>query len=172
MNNLVSRRNFLKGSAAVALAAAFAGCSGGGDTSVSSTQVTLGSYTIDVVAKDCGVGGWSTAGQDANTGTAIAKFKIKADTGVGVSLALTAFSATTSDGVKLQLKDLTKTVQFVQGVEVPAEIEFTTRDKTVYEKLASGATSLKVTVKFGGKQNAIYTINLGTKAATVQVVDA
>ena len=97
--------------------------------------------------------------------------KLKAGNGVNVNTTMGIFSAKTSDGAELTLENKYSPVVLVKNVAVPVEVRFSTKDKKVYDALASGAVTLLLDVNLTGGSEAVqYTLDFATGAAAGKVV--
>lgn len=157
----VSRRNFLKGAAAMTVAAAastlLAGCGEQPDNGY-----VLGEYKL-----------YFTPGTDyswsdsQNKAIIIPEIKIK---GVSNSVTLLkkyedVFAATVGkESLKLEADTMNR-VNVVQGATTACKPTFTTTDKALYQKLVAGTATIKLKVTLSA-QDAYFEYNLPNKTIT------
>ncbi len=168
----MDRRTFLKTTAAAAVAVSLSGMLAGCSESEES-GVELYGYTVDVDMKKAQKFWGGSAGPDTSndTGYLYTTVKLKAGNGVNVNTSMGIFSAKTSDGAELTLENKYSPVVLVKGVAVPVEVRFSTKEKKVYDALASGAVTLLLDVNLTGGSEAVqYTLDFATGAAAGKVV--
>lgn len=171
MEQTFSRRGFLKGAAAAALAVSAMGLTGCStdDGAEPSTAVILGDYKVDVDVRK------STRRSDTRnnktTGILLPVVYITNQTGSVMELKLTAsvFKAAASDGTELKFDSALQPLTLVQKVPASVTPSFSTTDEEVFQKLSSGELSLKLSITLSG-QTAVYTMNFGNLTQTVEKI--
>lgn len=162
MKMQVTRRDFLKGSAALAAAVAasglLGGCSGGVDSGY-----TLGEYKVYFEK-----GGYSWGGKNGEeTGYVYPTVKVKGiSNGVAGKFLKDVFSAT-ADGQELELKNRSAQLAVVQNLTSEALPQFTVEDEALYKKLVSGETKLDLSVTLSA-QTMVFAVNIKTGAVSVK----
>ena len=144
MEQTFSRRGFLKGAAAAALAVSAMGLTGCSTDAGAepSTAVVLGDYKVDVDVRK------STRRSDTRnnktTGILLPVVYITNQTGSVMELKLTAsvFKAAASDGTELKFDSALQPLTLVQKVPASVTPSFSTTDEEVFQKLSSGELSL------------------------------
>lgn len=171
MEQTFSRRGFLKGAAAAALAVSAMGLTGCSTDAGAepSTAVVLGDYKVDVDVRK------STRRSDTRnnktTGILLPVVYITNQTGSVMELKLTAsvFKAAASDGTELKFDSALQPLTLVQKVPASVTPSFSTTDEEVFQKLSSGELSLKLSITLSG-QTAVYTMNFGNLTQTVEKI--
>lgn len=171
MEQTFSRRGFLKGAAAAALAVSAMGLTGCSTDAGAepSTAVVLGDYKVDVDVRK------STRRSDTRnnktTGILLPVVYITNQTGSVMELKLTAsvFKAAASDGTELKFDSALQPLTLVQKVPASVTPSFSTTDEEVFQKLSSGELSLKLSITLSG-QTAVYTMNFGDLTQTVEKI--
>ena len=171
MEQTFSRRGFLKGAAAAALAVSAMGLTGCSTDAGAepSTAVVLGDYKVDVDVRK------STRRSDTRnnktTGILLPVVYITNQTGSVMELKLTAsvFKAAASDGTELKFDSALQPLTLVQKVPASITPSFSTTDEEVFQKLSSGELSLKLSITLSG-QTAVYTMNFGDLTQTVEKI--
>lgn len=169
MSEKISRRVFLKGAAATALAVSVAGLTGcstdGGNEST--TAVVLGDYKVDVNLKK------SVLGKNGD-GSATVKLSVTItnnDAGaVATPFVRSVFPTMKAGDTELKPGNA-KTEVITLPMKVPTEStpSFLIEDNDLYNKVNSGALDLKLTVKLSG-QTAVYTLNFGNGTKSVEKI--
>lgn len=168
MEQTFSRRGFLKGAAAAALAVSAMGLTGCAGEDSPTTAVVLGDYKVDVDVRK------STRRSDTKnnktTGILFPVVYITNQTGSVMELKLTAsvFKAAASDGTELKF-DSPLPLTLVQKIPASVTPSFSTTDEEVFQKLSSGELSLKLSITLSG-QTAVYTMNFGDLTQTVEKI--
>ena len=171
MEQTFSRRGFLKGAAAAALAVSAMGLTGCSTDAGAepSTAVVLGDYKVDVDVRK------STRRSDTRnnktTGILLPVVYITNQTGSVMELKLTAsvFKAAASDGTELKFDSALQPLTLVQKVPASVTPSFWSTDEEVFQKLSSGELSLKLSITLSG-QTAVYTMNFGDLTQTVEKI--
>ena len=166
MEQTFSRRGFLKGAAAAALAVSAMGLTGCAGEDSPTTAVVLGDYKVDVDVRK------STRRSDTKTtGILLPVVYITNQTGSVMELKLTAsvFKAAASDGTELKFDSALQPLTLVQKVPASVTPSFSTTDEEVFQKLSSGELSLKLSITLSG-QTAVYTMNFGDLTQTVEKI--
>ena len=155
MNMLVSRRDFLRGSAAITLAVAasglLAGCSG-----PSATEANLGDYKVDVVGRPESY--WKN---EEGKGYLEPSLRITSVNGSILELRSWEISAAIGGTALQQRGSLPSLV--VQGFAQKVNPKFTTTDKAAFDAMLAGRSTLKLTIVISG-QRAVYAYNAATGA--------
>lgn len=156
----VSRRSFLKGAAALAVATAASGlltaCGGGkGD------GFTIGEYTVYLSLENYG---WES-GKKNPYGYVTPEIKIKGKkSGLNNKSYKDMFALKVGE-TSFEMED-NKRVNLIQGKTVECLPEFRTTDQTVYNAAFSGEKPLELSITLSG-QTKVFTVDL--KAKTIKV---
>lgn len=169
MSKTMSRRVFLKGAAAVALAvsaAGLTGCNAGGNNE-SSTAVVLGDYKVDVNLND------SVLGKNGD-GSATVKLSVtitNQDAGaVATPFVRSVFPTMKAGDTELKPGNAkTEVITLPMKVPTVSTPSFLIEDNNLYNKINSGELDLKLTVKLSG-QTAVYTLNFGNGSKSVEKI--
>lgn len=166
MVSKVSRRNFLKGAAAMTVAAAastlLAGCSGnGGNTAPAANEIVLGDYRVKVTN--------AKTTQDSDIATEkitgyITPVVSVSYTGKGsMTLAYRDIFSAELGEAKVSLTNPLQVYNSTVGILMDSEPKFKTTDKDAYNKYVTGKLPFKLKVSFDGKETALFEIyNTGT----------
>ena len=165
MEQTFSRRGFLKGAAAAALAVSAMGLTGCAGEDSPTTAVVLGDYKVDVDVRK------STRRSDTrnNKTTGILLPVVYITNQTGSVMELSVFKAAASDGTELKFDSALKPLTLVQKVPASVTPSFSTTDEEVFQKLSSGELSLKLSITLSG-QTAVYTMNFGNLTQTVEKI--
>lgn len=166
MVSKVSRRNFLKGAAAMTVAAAastlLAGCSGnGGNTAPAANEIVLGDYRVKVTNAK------TTKGSDIATEKItgyITPVVSVSYTGKGsMTLAYREIFSAELGEAKVSLTNPLQMYNSTVGILMDSEPKFKTTDKDAYNNYVAGKLPFKLKVSFDGKETALFEIyNTGT----------
>lgn len=166
MVSKVSRRNFLKGAAAMTVAAAastlLAGCSGnGGNTAPAANEIVLGDYRVKVTN--------AKTTQDSDIATEkitgyITPVVSVSYTGKGsMTLAYRDIFSAELGEAKVSLTNPLQVYNSTVGILMDSEPKFKTTDKDAYNNYVTGKLPFKLKVSFNGKETALFEIyNTGT----------
>lgn len=169
MEQTFSRRGFLKGAAAAALAVSAMGLTGCSTDAGSepSTAVILGDYKVDLDLKRSVLG----KNGDGSATVKLSVFVTNNDAGAAAMPFIRSMFPSLYAG-ETELKAGSSKTEFATlPMRVPTECtpSFIIEDADLYQQVNSGAVDLKLTVKLSG-QTAVYTLNFGTLTKTVEKI--
>ena len=171
----MNRRTFLKTAAAAAAAVSMTSLLGGCSPAASDTEISLYGYKVDIDMKKATKSwvGQVGAAEDEGTGYLCTQIRLTAGSGVGLNFTMGIFSAATSDGDALTLENKMNPVVLVQNVSIPVEVKISTKDKKIYDALASGKTTMYLDVAPLGSSSGTavrYDINFATGAVAASII--
>lgn len=167
MEQTFSRRGFLKGAAAAALAVSAMGLTGCAGEDSPTTAVVLGDYKVDVDLKRSVLG----KNGDGSATVKLSVFVTNNDAGAAAMPFIRSMFPSLYAG-ETELKAGNSKTEFATlPMRVPTECtpSFIIEDADLYQQVNSGAVDLKLTVKLSG-QTAVYTLNFGTLTKTVEKI--
>jgi hypothetical protein len=169
MEQTFSRRGFLKGAAAAALAVSAIGLTGCSTDAGAepSTAVILGDYKVDLDLKRSVLG----KNGDGSATVKLSVFVTNNDAGAAAMPFIRSMFPSLYAG-ETELKAGSSKTEFATlPMRVPTECtpSFIIEDADLYQQVNSGAVDLKLTVKLSG-QTAVYTLNFGTLTKTVEKI--
>ncbi len=167
MEQTFSRRGFLKGAAAAALAVSAMGLTGCAGEDSPTTAVVLGDYKVDLDLKRSVLG----KNGDGSATVKLSVFVTNNDAGAATMPFIRSMFPSLYAG-ETELKAGNSKTEFATlPMRVPTECtpSFIIEDADLYQQVNSGAVDLKLTVKLSG-QTAVYTLNFGTLTKTVEKI--
>lgn len=167
MEQTFSRRGFLKGAAAAALAVSAMGLTGCAGEDSPTTAVILGDYKVDLDLKRSVLG----KNGDGSATVKLSVFVTNNDAGAAAMPFIRSMFPSLYAG-ETELKAGNSKTEFATlPMRVPTECtpSFIIEDAVLYQQVNSGAVDLKLTVKLSG-QTAVYTLNFGTLTKTVEKI--
>jgi len=167
MEQTFSRRGFLKGAAAAALAVSAMGLTGCAGEDSPTTAVVLGDYKVDLDLKRSVLG----KNGDGSATVKLSVFVTNNDAGAAAMPFIRSMFPSLYAG-ETELKAGNSKTEFATlPMRVPTECtpSFIIEDADLYQQVNSGAVDLKLTVKLSG-QTAVYTLNFGTLTKTVEKI--
>lgn len=167
MEQTFSRRGFLKGAAAAALAVSAIGLTGCAGEDSPTTAVVLGDYKVDLDLKRSVLG----KNGDGSATVKLSVFVTNNDAGAAAMPFIRSMFPSLYAG-ETELKAGNSKTEFATlPMRVPTECtpSFIIEDADLYQQVNSGAVDLKLTVKLSG-QTAVYTLNFGTLTKTVEKI--
>ncbi|MBS6699080.1 MAG: twin-arginine translocation signal domain-containing protein [Faecalibacterium prausnitzii] len=167
MEQTFSRRGFLKGAAAAALAVSAMGLTGCAGEDSPTTAVILGDYKVDLDLKRSVLG----KNGDGSATVKLSVFVTNNDAGAAAMPFIRSMFPSLYAG-ETELKAGNSKTEFATlPMRVPTECtpSFIIEDADLYQQVNSGAVDLKLTVKLSG-QTAVYTLNFGTLTKTVEKI--
>lgn len=167
MEQTFSRRGFLKGAAAAALAVSVMGLTGCAGEDSPTTAVILGDYKVDLDLKRSVLG----KNGDGSATVKLSVFVTNNDAGAAAMPFIRSMFPSLYAG-ETELKAGNSKTEFATlPMRVPTECtpSFIIEDADLYQQVNSGAVDLKLTVKLSG-QTAVYTLNFGTLTKTVEKI--
>lgn len=167
MEQAFSRRGFLKGAAAAALAVSAMGLTGCAGEDSPTTAVILGDYKVDLDLKRSVLG----KNGDGSATVKLSVFVTNNDAGAAAMPFIRSMFPSLYAG-ETELKAGNSKTEFATlPMRVPTECtpSFIIEDADLYQQVNSGAVDLKLTVKLSG-QTAVYTLNFGTLTKTVEKI--
>lgn len=167
MEQTFSRRGFLKGAAAAALAVSAMGLTGCAGEDSPTTAVILGDYKVDLDLKRSVLG----KNEDGSATVKLSVFVTNNDAGAAAMPFIRSMFPSLYAG-ETELKAGNSKTEFATlPMRVPTECtpSFIIEDADLYQQVNSGAVDLKLTVKLSG-QTAVYTLNFGTLTKTVEKI--
>lgn len=167
MEQAFSRRGFLKGAAAAALAVSAMGLTGCAGEDSPTTAVVLGDYKVDLDLKRSVLG----KNGDGSATVKLSVFVTNNDAGAAAMPFIRSMFPSLYAG-ETELKAGNSKTEFATlPMRVPTECtpSFIIEDADLYQQVNSGAIDLKLTVKLSG-QTAVYTLNFGTLTKTVEKI--
>lgn len=167
MEQTFSRRGFLKGAAAAALAVSAMGLTGCAGEDSPTTAVILGDYKVDLDLKRSVLG----KNGDGSATVKLSVFVTNNDAGAAAMPFIRSMFPSLYAG-ETELKAGNSKTEFATlPMQVPTECtpSFIIEDADLYQQVNSGAVDLKLTVKLSG-QTAVYTLNFGTLTKTVEKI--
>ena len=167
MEQTFSRRGFLKGAAAAALAVSAMGLTGCAGEDSPTTAVVLGDYKVDLDLKRSVLG----KNGDGSATVKLSVFVTNNDAGAATMPFIRSMFPSLYAG-ETELKAGNSKTEFATlPMRVPTECtpSFIIEDADLYQQVNSGAIDLKLTVKLSG-QTAVYTLNFGTLTKTVEKI--
>lgn len=167
MEQTFSRRGFLKGAAAAALAVSAMGLTGCAGEDSPTTAVILGDYKVDLDLKRSVLG----KNGDGSATVKLSVFVTNNDAGAAAMPFIRSMFPSLYAG-ETELKAGNSKTEFATlPMRVPTECtpSFIIEDADLYQQVNSGAIDLKLTVKLSG-QTAVYTLNFGTLTKTVEKI--
>ena len=166
MVSKVSRRNFLKGAAAMTVAAAastlLAGCSGnGGNTAPATNEIVLGDYRVKVTNAKTSQD--SDIATDKITGYITPVVSVSYTGKGSMTLAYRDIFSAELGEAKVSLTNPLQVYNSTVGILMDSEPKFKTSDKNAYANYVAGKLPFKLKVSFDGKETALFEIyNTGT----------
>ena len=167
MEQTFSRRGFLKGAAAAALAVSAMGLTGCAGEDSPTTAAILGDYKVDLDLKRSVLG----KNGDGSATVKLSVFVTNNDAGAAAMPFIRSMFPSLYAG-ETELKAGNSKTEFATlPMRVPTECtpSFIIEDADLYQQVNSGAVDLKLTVKLSG-QTAVYTLNFGTLTKTVEKI--
>lgn len=153
MAETMTRRTFLKGAAAAAVAVSLAGCGGGS---------TVGEFRVYFNGNP--EFGWMISG---DYGFVKLKIGIKGvQNGITFSKKYSDVFSAEAGGQKLAMKNGSTGIIW-QGTTKDCDLEFTTTDKALYEALRDGAQTLDLTITLS-MVSRLFVLDLKNKTVTPQ----
>lgn len=153
MAETMTRRTFLKGAAAAAVAVSLAGCGGGS---------TVGEFRVYFNGNP--EFGWMISG---DYGFVKLNIGIKGvQNGITFSKKYSDVFSAEAGGQKLAMKNGSTGIIW-QGTTKDCDLEFTTTDKALYEALRDGAQTLDLTITLSTVSR-LFVLDLKNKTATPQ----
>ena len=165
MEQTFSRRGFLKGAAAAALAVSAMGLTGCSTDAGAepSTAVLLGDYKVDLDLKRSVLG----KNGDGSATVKLSVFVTNNDAGAAAMPFIRSMFPSLYAG-ETELKAGNSKTEFAT-LPIECTPSFIIEDADLYQQVNSGAVDLKLTVKLSG-QTAVYTLNFGTLTKTVEKI--
>lgn len=153
MAETMTRRTFLKGAAAAAVAVSLAGCGGGS---------TVGEFRV--YFNDKPTFGWMDSG---SYGLVTLKIGIKGvQNGITFSKKYSDVFSAEAGGQKLAMQNGSTGIIW-QGTTKDCDLEFTTTDKALYEALRDGVQTLDLTITLSTVSR-LFVLDLKNKTVTPQ----